>query len=266
VRGPREPKGDRLTSGGCSRPRTAGAGGRPEGVRIEVSFIVPAFNEAALIGATLEAIHAAARAPGSPTGPYEIIVADDASTDATAEIARAAGAEVVAVNRRQIAAVRNAGAAAARGDVLVFVDADTRLPAATWGAAIEALRGGAVGGGAAVRFDAVSLPARLVGGLVVEVFCRLRLAAGCFMFCRREAFRAVGGFDERYFASEEVWLSRALRRQGPFVMLREPVVTSGRKVRDHGLGRLLWIAARLLLGGPRAMRRRDGLDIWYRER
>lgn len=87
-----------------------------------ISFIVPAHNEEALIARTLNAIHHAAQATGAK---YEIIVVDDASTDATAELAREHGAMVVPVNHRQIARTRNSGGRAARGDRLFFIDADT---------------------------------------------------------------------------------------------------------------------------------------------
>ena len=72
-----------------------------------LSFIIPAYNEELAIGPTLQSIHEAARSLGVP---YEIIVADDASTDRTVEIADSSGARVVAVSNRQIAATRNAGA------------------------------------------------------------------------------------------------------------------------------------------------------------
>ena len=115
-----------------------------------ISFIVPAYNEERLLGRTLAAIHAAAR---ELEQPYELIVVDDASTDGTAAIAAVNGAHVVPVRFRQIACTRNAGARAASGSTLIFVDADTIVPAATVLATIEALRRGAVGGGATVGFD-----------------------------------------------------------------------------------------------------------------
>jgi hypothetical protein len=92
------------------------------------------------------------------------------------------------------------------------------------------------------------------------------LASGCFLFCTREAFRAAGGFDETLFGAEEAAMSQAMRRQGRFVILRESVTTSGRKLRAYSGREFLILMARLLLGGPKGVRRRDGLDVWYGER
>src|SRR5215510_4420519 len=89
-----------------------------------ISFIVPAYNEEHELGPTLAAIRAAVSGAGQPC---EIIVVDDASTDATPKIASGAGASVVQIHRRQIAASRNAGGRAAKGEYLFFVDADTRI-------------------------------------------------------------------------------------------------------------------------------------------
>ena len=86
------------------------------------SFIIPAYNEARYIAGCIDAIHDAARACDLN---YEIIVANDASTDATAAIAQKHRAIVINVDNRRISATRNAGAAASRGDWLIFVDADT---------------------------------------------------------------------------------------------------------------------------------------------
>lgn len=226
-----------------------------------ISFIIPAYNEESLLPRTLEAIHGAARGVGAD---YEIIVVDDASTDRTAGIARQHGARVMEVNKRQIAAARNAGARQAQGDVFIFVDADTIVPQAALVAALEALREGAVGGGCPVRFDGrVPLAARLILPAVNRLFRILKYAGGCFIFCRRAAFEQAGGFDERYFASEEIWFSKALKRQGRFVVSRENVTTSGRKLRQNSTRRILWTLFRLALRGPKAVQRREGLEIWY---
>jgi glycosyltransferase involved in cell wall biosynthesis len=229
-----------------------------------ISFVVPAYNEERLLGATLDAIHAAARACGEP---HEVIVADDASSDRTAEIAEAHGARVVRVHCRQISATRNAGARAACGDLLFFVDADTVIDATVLREALAALHAGAVGGGAPVTFDGrVPGYAKVLLVLLVWSFRVQRLAAGCFLFCTRAAYEGAGGWDEAYFGAEEIVLSRALKRQGRFVVLRAGVLTSGRKLRAYSGRELfgaLWQVARQ---GRRGVQRREGLEIWYGER
>ncbi len=231
---------------------------------VQISFVVPAYNEERLLGDTLLALHAAARAVGEP---YELIVADDASTDATAAVARQHGAQVVSVAHRQIAATRNSGARAASGTWLVFVDADTLVNEAVLRAAVQALRAGAAGGGAHLHFDGpLRLSARLFIGAGVWVLRQARMAAGCFIFCQKQAFDAVGGFDEAYFGAEELVLSQALKHQGRFVILRESVTTSGRKARTHNGLDLLRLTGRVLRHGRRALQGRQGMELWYGER
>jgi len=155
-----------------------------------VSIVVPAHNEAQVLTGTLDALR---RAAASLDRPWEIVVVDDASTDATALIARDAGARVVPVNLRHIAAVRNAGAREARGDVLVFVDADTVVPPETLAAAVGALDGGAAGGGAHVTFDG-PLPWYARPGTAATLgFLRLfTLAAGLSRGSRASVVAAFG--------------------------------------------------------------------------
>ena len=229
-----------------------------------ISFVVPAHNEERLIRRTLDAIHTAAR---ELARPYELIVVDDASTDGTAAAARAGGARVVDVRFRQIARVRNAGAAAAAGDILIFIDADTIVPPATLCATAAALDRGAIGGGASVYIDGrLPLWVRLFMPPFRLVFRIGRLAAGCYVFCRRSEFLAVGGFDERLFAAEELALSRALGHRGRFVVLREPVMTSGRKARTHSSREVVHLFLRVLRHGTRPLKTRDDLALWYGER
>jgi glycosyltransferase involved in cell wall biosynthesis len=229
-----------------------------------ISFIVPAYNEERGLGATLRSIHEAAAALGEP---YELIVVDDASTDRTAAVAESQRARVVPVSHRKISATRNSGAKASTGEILIFVDADTTVDATVVGAALRALREGAVGGGASVRFDG-PLPfyARMLAAMILWTLRRARLAAGCFFFCTRDTFDAVGGFDERFYAAEEIYLSRALKRRGRFVMLAEHVTTSARKIRTHSPWEMLSLFTRLTLGGTRAVKRREGLEHWYQRR
>src|SRR5262245_30579973 len=229
-----------------------------------ISFIIPAYNEESLLGQTLRAVNDAAGALGER---FEVIVADDASTDRTAAIAQEHGARVVRCGHRQIAATRNAGARAARGDMLLFVDADTTVNQAAVGAAVRAMRQGAVGGGCAFRFDGrLPLYGRIMAAVAGPLYRALRLASGCFLFCTRPAFLAVGGFDEGLYGAEEAEMSRRLGRQGRFVVLREVVITSGRKLRAYSAREVLGLLARLACAGPNAVRRRQGLEIWYGER
>jgi glycosyltransferase involved in cell wall biosynthesis len=226
-----------------------------------LSFIVPAHNEEQLLGQTLSSIHGAARRVGEP---YEVVVVDDASTDETGAIAARLGARVLRVNNRQIAATRNAGAAAARGEVFFFVDADTLASAAAVRAAVTALRRGAVGGGFVSRFDRrLPLWARLVFPAGVLGQRLLKIVGGCFLFCTRQAFRNAGGFCERYFAAEETAFVAALKRQGRFVIPPGYVVTSGRKFGVLSARQAIGLLIRLAAGGPESFRRREGLEIWY---
>jgi glycosyltransferase involved in cell wall biosynthesis len=226
-----------------------------------ISFVIPAHNEEALLGRTLASVHTSACAVGEP---YELLVVNDASTDGTASVARRNGARVIDVVHRQIAATRNAGARAAVGDRLVFVDADTVVNPRVVRATVRALAHGAVGGGSLIRLDGRLPPYAVAIDLVLRVFSpMIGLVGGCFLFCTRDAYRAAGGFDERLYASEEVAFAGRLKRQGRFVVLREAVTTSGRKLRAHTAREMIRIALRLARGGVASLRTREGLEFWY---
>jgi len=226
-----------------------------------ISFIVPAYNEELELLSTITAIRVAASRANQP---HEIIVVDDASTDATPEIGAQAGAGVISIDRRQIAAARNAGARAAQGQYLFFVDADTRINRTHVAGAITALRVGYAGGSARVVADGF-IP--LWGRILLRAFCALyfglNLGAGAFLFTTRHNFEAVGGFDERLFVGEEVYFSLALRKLGRFRVLREPILTSGRKLRMYSAKQILGNFVAIILGGRRVARSRAKLRLWY---
>lgn len=226
-----------------------------------ISFIVPAHNEEFELPRSLGALRTAADEAGEP---YELIVVNDSSTDRTPEIAREFGAEVVNVNARQIAAARNAGARLARGEYFFFVDADTRITAQHVRHGLAALRSGCSGGSARMKMDGqTTLAAQAFLILFSAVYFTLRLGAGAFLFTTRQNFFAAGGFDEQYFAGEETYLSMALKKFGPFRVLREPVETSGRKVRMHGTGSVVRQFLAVIARGPRGLRSRERLPLWY---
>jgi GT2 family glycosyltransferase len=227
-----------------------------------ISFIVPAHNEEAWVGRCVCAIRNGAESLGEP---HEILVVDDASTDATASIARQQGAQVVRVEHRQIAAVRNFGARQAHGDILFFVDADTLTSGPAIQSALRAIRAGAIGGGCVPRFEG-RLPwwFRLMEPFIGPAVRLARfLPSGTFLFCTRNAFQTAGGFDENFYAAEEVVFVAALKRQGRFAILAETVVTSGRKMRAHSFLTLARLTARLVFLGSRGVRSRKGLEYWY---
>ena len=229
-----------------------------------ISFIVPAHNEAQLLGATLASLRDAA---AGARQACEIVVVDDASTDATAQIAERHGARVIRVEHRQIAATRNAGARTANGDLLVFIDADTLVDAELVSAAVAAIDDGAVGGGATIRLQGTpSWHERWAVALLGWVFRLTGIAPGCFLFCTRAAFSAVDGFDERYYAAEDVAMSRALARIGRFVILRAKARTSDRKLRTHSVAEHLGLMVRFAWRGTGLLKSRRDLGLWYGER
>lgn len=226
-----------------------------------ISFIIPAHNEQAGIGKTLQAIHDSARVVGQP---YEIIVVDDASTDATAEITRQYNATVLSVNHRQIAATRNSGGRVATGGRLFFVDADTTINPRAVASALRYMDKGAVGGGAPTLFEGnLPLYVRLFPFLPVLGIKLVGLPGGAFMFCTREAFHAVGGFNERFYWAEEGVFALALKRQGRFVVLWKPVFTSGRRFRTLSLQFPAFVA-RMIFSPLKTFTRRSSVEkIWY---
>ena len=226
-----------------------------------LSFIVPAHNEECELPVSLRAIRTAA---GAADQPHEIIVVNDDSSDRTAAIAREFGARVIDVQLRQIAAVRNAGARAAQGDIFFFVDADTQIAPVHVTAALDALATGFAGGSARLALDAgVPFWARVFLRVFSIFYFGANLGVGAFMFMRRETFEKAGGFDEQYFAGEEMYLTLELKKLGRFKLLSEPITTSARKVRMHSGMHVFrqWLG--MMLGGKGALRSRDRLSLWY---
>ncbi|OOC10205.1 glycosyltransferase [Thioalkalivibrio halophilus] len=231
-----------------------------------LSVIIPAWNEAEWLPRTLAAVQGALAGVERAS---EIIVVDNASTDATPEIAQRAGCRVVYEPERRISRARNAGAGAARGQYLLFVDADTWPDAELLQATLDALDSGTVcGGGARVAFDHLDHRIYRWGAAVWNALsARLGLAAGCYVFCTREAFAAAGGFSEAVYAGEEVFLSRALKRRGRaqgqrFEILQTPVLTSGRKEDWFHPARHVLVVLQVLLL-PWSLRSRRLSWFWY---
>jgi glycosyltransferase involved in cell wall biosynthesis len=206
---------------------------------IDYSLIIPAYNEEQWLPSTLKVVQ---QAMGQQSLSGEVIVVDNNSSDSTAEVATAAGVQLVHEPRNPISRARNAGASVAQGRYLVFLDADTHISAALLARALDNLQAGeCCGGGATVAFDQLPSAASRYGlSLWNGLSRKMRLAAGCFVYCRRDAFAAVGGFSEAVYASEEIWLSRRIRRWGRArgqefcIIVEYPAVSSGRKMEWFG--------------------------------
>jgi len=235
---------------------------------IDYSIIIPAYNEETYLPGALKSLKASIAALSGFRG--EIIVTDNNSTDRTAEIAAEAGARVIFEEHRQIARARNAGAREALGRYLIFVDGDTRISPILLKKTLTALETGEYcGGGAIVEADRRLSPS---AGCVLKLWLFLsrtfKWACGAYVFCTHEAFLETGGFDERYYASEEIFFSRAMQRQGHkrgqrFVILEEPIITSSRKMDWYSTREMLFMFLDMLFRF-RPLQSRNACDLWYR--
>ncbi|MEC8824997.1 MAG: glycosyltransferase [Verrucomicrobiota bacterium] len=236
----------------------------------DFAIIIPAYNEEDYLAATLESVREAVSAmPGSGT----VVVVDNNSSDRTGEVAKTHGADLVVFEpHNQIARARNAGADSVKQiEHLVFVDADTLITENLLRAALDNLKLGEVaGGGARVLMDQPVTP---MVGWIVRTWNRVsvmrHLAAGSFFFCRRDAFDAVGGFDESVYAGEEVWLAKRIKSWGKkrgldFRILEgETVVTSARKSSWFSTKDFVMQVGLFLLF-PWATRSKKLCGMWYR--
>jgi rSAM/selenodomain-associated transferase 2 len=194
---------------------------------MKLSVVIPTLNEAGEIGACLQAL-----APLRGRG-HEVIVADGGSDDGTPAIARALCDRVIAAPRGR-ASQMNAGARGARGDALVFLHADTRLPVRADELILDALKSRPWG-----RFD-VTIEGR--HRLLAIVACAMNLRSRLTgiatgdqaIFVRRDAFVTAGGFDAIPLM-EDIALCKRLKRVSRPLCLSERVVTSGRRWEKNGV-------------------------------
>jgi len=206
-----------------------------------LSVVVPALDEEAGIATMLQGL-STLRARGA-----EVIVVDGGSRDRTAALARPLSERLIAAPRGR-AAQMNAGASAARGEALLFLHADTRLPADADQLILDGL---AASGRAWGRFDVrieASHPLLPVVAATMNLRSRLTgIATGDqAMFVARSAFAAVGGFPD-VALMEDIALSRRLKRLGRPLCLRSRVTTSGRRWEKHGVVRTVLTMWRLRL-------------------
>jgi len=176
------------------------------------SIIIPAFNEAGYLPRLLESIRLASLA--FPQGAVEIIVSDNSSTDDTAVIARSAGCKIAQVAKRSIAAARNGGAAVASGEIFCFIDADSALNPDTFSQIDEAMRNTEIIVGATgVYLERWSAGLIIMYSMMIPFVWLTGLDTGV-VFCRRDDFEVVGGYDESMLLAEDVDFLYKLKRLG----------------------------------------------------
>ena len=179
-----------------------------------LSIIIPAHNEEKYLPRLLESIEVARSNYSGGADEIELIVANNQSTDRTAEVALAHGARVVNVEKRRIAAARNGGARAAGGEILCFIDADSALHPQTFGAIDRAMQSGRyIWGVTGAVLERKSFALMVTYCVAIPLVLLTGLDTG-LSFCRREDFAAVGGYDESRLYAEDVILPLALRRLG----------------------------------------------------
>lgn len=236
----------------------------------KISVVVPAYNEEKLLPSTLQSINAARVAFQRRGWDSEVIVCDNNSKDRTGEIAAQAGARVVFEPVNQIARARNSGAAAATGDWLIFVDADSQPSAELFDAVADRIEGGRVlAGGALLQLDESSRSIALLAK-VWEFWSRfVRHMAGAFIFCETATFRAIGGFSRELFAGEELDLSERLkkaarqRRMRIEIIAKPRLLTSARKTHLYKPREIAGFILRAAFRPRRVLRNRESCSIWY---
>ena len=209
---------------------------------MSLSIIVPMLNEEAGIEAALQALRPLAA---------EIIVVDGGSTDRSVALTEPLADRVIVAPRGR-ARQMNAGAAIASGDILLFLHADTVLPATAGQLVVNAIEGGAVWGRFDVRIDGASSLFPLIAVLMNWRSRLTGIATGDqAIFVTRAAFRQVGGFPDQPLM-EDIVLSRRLCRIGRPACLRPPVITAGRRWEKHGVLRTIlhmwWLRLRYFFG------------------
>ena len=203
----------------------------------KISLIIPAHNESEFLPACLDA---AAKAVVRIDSPVEIIVVLNRCTDDTGEIALRHGCRIVREDAKNLSMIRNAGVAAASGEIIVTCDADSRMHPDSLKQILRRLATGKVVGGGAMVY-----PERWSLGIVASALAILPYLAftgvsfGLFWFLKRD-FEKIGGFDPRFVSVEDVDFARRLKKHGREsgrswgTLFSTPLITSCRKFDQFG--------------------------------
>jgi glycosyltransferase involved in cell wall biosynthesis len=209
----------------------------------KITVVIPAHNESAHLRSCLDATRAAA---SKLTLPVEVIIVLNRCTDDTEQIAQSYGCVVIREDAKNLSTIRNAGVAAAQGEIVITCDADSRMHP---GSLVEIVRrletGRTIGGGALV------LPERWSAGIIASGFAILPyliftgVSYGLFWFWKRD-FEAIGGFNPEFVSVEDVDFAQRLKAHGRRskrrwgTLVRAPLITSCRKFDQFGDWYLVW--------------------------
>jgi glycosyltransferase involved in cell wall biosynthesis len=241
---------------------------------IRQTLVIPAHNEEALLPRLLDTVDVARARYSFGADAIEVIVADNASTDRTAEIAAARGCRVVPVAKRAIAASRNGGAARATSPILAFIDADSQVHPETFNCIQRALADNRIVGGATgVTMERWSLALVATYAAIIPLVMVTGMDAGV-VFCRRKDFLEIGGYNERLLVAEDVaflWALKKLgrsRRQRLTRLRSMKVIASTRKFDRHGDWHYFRDFARMAFGRIRNPAATDEFiqRYWYNDR
>jgi glycosyltransferase involved in cell wall biosynthesis len=209
---------------------------RPVSARM-ISVVIPAHNEERYLPKTLEALQR------QNYGWFEVIVVANGCTDRTREVARGRCNRLIVLSERGLGVARNLGARMARGDILLFLDADTILEPMALRIIAEEFSDRDAAGTIQGRPDESRLSYRLIYGVKNLIHrCALHPGSSGVILCWRKQFMGVGGFDERLEVRENSELLKRLMRFGRYKYIGAIAATTSMRRYDRcGVGRVVWL-------------------------
>ena len=242
-----------------------------------ITIAIPAFNEEKLLAATLAAVTEAGDAFSERNWEMEVVVCDNNSTDRTAEIAEAGGARVVFEKHNQISRARNAAGKAAKGEWIIFVDADSEPSKALFEATAVAMeKKEIIGGGTTINYDVQNWVVTIITVVWNGISRVMHWPAGSYIFLRTEDFHELNGFSEKLYASEELEFGGRLkklaqqRNQHLQILTQTPLATSPRRFRLmrsypllENLKFILKHSFSMVFTGGRSLQKAENCRFWY---
>jgi len=239
----------------------------------KVSVIIPAKNEESYIKSGLSAISVAKSEFNKhyPNSAVEVILADNCSTDKTVEVCYGLVDKIITTDAHSIAGVRNAGAAAATGEILIFIDADSQMHYNTFVYIYELLANTDISAGCPEVLADCKLNYMWSFCLkLLNLYFKIINSGGGLYFCRVEDFKAIGGFNENLYAGEDLDFVKRIKKQLKTSGFRFkavgsiPILTSMRKLKFIELRKILGKFIKYLIFGNKVLTKRaEWVDIWY---